>query len=96
MLPRSLRLRARRIQREGDPATGVVTAVDARRGGGVDVTVRVDLPGGAGATVTRALTAADLGSAVPAVGDRLPVRYDRHRPERVELDVDTMRARHPS
>lgn len=88
MLPRHLHPRVRRIRREGDPAVGSVIAVESRRGGGAVLTLTVALPGGAETTVDRVVDADGI-----AVGDRVPMRYDRHRPERVEVDVQALKAR---
>lgn len=92
MLPRHLRPRVRRIRRDGDPAIGHVLAAAPRRGGGVVLTLRVELPRGTGVTIDRPVAGQDLPAGAPAVGDRVPVRYDRRSPELVEIDVAVLRA----
>jgi len=93
MLPRHLRPRVRRIQRDGDPAIGHVLVATPRRGGGVVLTLRVELPRGVEVTIDRVVAAQDLPAGTPAVGDRVPVRYDRRSPELVEVDVAVLRGR---
>ena len=93
MALRDLRPRVRRIRRDGDPAVGVVAAVEGGTGRHLTLTLAVKLPGGDETTIRRAVAAADVGDRVVEPGVTLPVRYDRAHPERVEVDLDALRRR---
>src|SRR4051794_36997729 len=97
MLLRNLRPDVRKLQHEGERATGIVLAVKSRPAGTIGVsrftlTIEAQLPSGR-PTIERYCDSHEFKGAEPRVGDALPLRYDAADHTKIEIDYDTFRER---
>lgn len=98
MLLRNLRPGVRRIQRTGEPVTGVVTAVHTWPAGTIGInhatiTVQARLPDGHTEEIKRYTDSHEFAGYDVSPGDKLPLRYDPHHEGLIEIDYTAFRAR---
>jgi hypothetical protein len=101
MLLRNLRPNVRRVQRDGEKATGVVLYVRDWPAGTIGVsrwtlTILARLPGGEEPRVKRYCDSHELRGADVSKGDTLPLRYDAADHTRIEIDYAAFRDRQKS